>query len=193
MAEAVLKRVGEGFIADPACNDPDAFAGIKAGESISVKWSKPRHGWRHRKFFALLKVGYEAWEPAAVPATETREFKIIGRFINAIANSMPVSKTWLFQQAEKVITQWQLKQCHQAEKQFNRFRKEVTILAGYHEAVHSMDGSFRLEAKSIAFSKMDEDEFTKLYNAVCNVILQRVLTTYTREDLDRVVEEILRF
>lgn len=56
-----------------------------------------------------------------------------------------------------------------------------------------MRGDVRLIAKSISFGSMGQDEFTALYDAVANVILSRVLRTYTREDLDTVVEKILGF
>jgi len=39
---------------------------------------------------------------------------------------------------------------------------------------------------------MEEPEFEKLYSAVVNVLLERVLTTYeNREQLDAVVDQIL--
>jgi hypothetical protein len=79
------------------------------------------------------------------------------------------------------------------EKNMDRFREEVTILAGYYDVVASLGGSVRLKAKSIAFANMEEDEFERLYSAVINVILQKVLTTWTREDLDDVVDQVLRF
>ena len=77
-------------------------------------------------------------------------------------------------------------------KNFDRFRKDCIILAGYYDPVTDINGDTRLEAKSMSFASMDETEFDQLYSAVANVILQRVLTTYTRADLDEVVEEILR-
>jgi hypothetical protein len=40
---------------------------------------------------------------------------------------------------------------------------------------------------------MGDEEFNDLYNKSVNVILQKVLTNYTRADLDEVVEQVLRF
>ena len=79
------------------------------------------------------------------------------------------------------------------QKNRERFRKDVLILAGHYEAVHSMKGEIRLEAKSMAFDRMDQDEFEQVYSDVADVLLTKVLKTYTRSDLDRVVDEILRF
>lgn len=80
-----------------------------------------------------------------------------------------------------------------ALKSFDRFRKDLTILAGYYEQEVRLDGSIRTEAKSISFAEMDEEEFGKLYDAMISVILKHVLTNYTRDDIDRVVDETLRF
>ena len=79
------------------------------------------------------------------------------------------------------------------EKSRDRFRADLIILAGFYEQVIRLDGSIRIEPKSISFASMDEDQFAELYNKVIDVILQKILTEYTREDLNRVVEETLRF
>ncbi len=52
--------------------------------------------------------------------------------------------------------------------QFERFRKEMTITAGYYNKVFNLQGEFRLEAKSISFSKMSQEEFEHLYIALVN-------------------------
>lgn len=76
-------------------------------------------------------------------------------------------------------------------KEFERFRKDVTILAGYYTPVYNLKGEVRLEPKSISFGNMEQEDFEKLYSAVADVLLRKVLTNYTRADLDRVVERIV--
>lgn len=58
---------------------------------------------------------------------------------------------------------------------FDRFRKDVTILAGFHHPVLNVNEELRLEADSISFGSMDEDTFEKLYNATLTAIVQRVM------------------
>lgn len=79
------------------------------------------------------------------------------------------------------------------KKSITRFRKDVTILAGFFEQEIRLDGSIRTTAKSISFASMEEDDFEELYNNTINVILERVLTNYDREQLDKVVLELLSF
>lgn len=78
-------------------------------------------------------------------------------------------------------------------KNFEQFRKEITILAGFYDASYSLKDEVRLTAKSISFANMGQDDFELLYSAAANVILSRILTRYTRADLDEVVEKILGF
>ena len=79
------------------------------------------------------------------------------------------------------------------QKNFDQFRKDITILAGYFETVINFKGDVRVIAKSLNFNAMSQDEREALYSAVINVVLSRILTNYTREDLDSVVESVLRF
>lgn len=79
------------------------------------------------------------------------------------------------------------------QKNFEQFREDVTILAGFYEMNVRLDGSIRFSAKSISFASMSQDEFENLYSAVINVILSRILTNYTRGDLENVINQILSF
>lgn len=80
-----------------------------------------------------------------------------------------------------------------AQKNFERFRKEVTILAGYGDPVFSLDGTFRIEAKSISFGSMDDDEFAAWYSSVIDVLLQKILVNYTRDDINDQVDRVMSF
>lgn len=79
------------------------------------------------------------------------------------------------------------------EKEFERFRKDVTILAGFYDTSIDLNGNVRLTAKSLAFENMEQDERERVYSAVINVVLQRILKNYTRDDLDRVLDQLMGF
>jgi len=79
------------------------------------------------------------------------------------------------------------------EKNFDQFREDITILAGFYTASTRLDGSIRLTAKSWSFASMNQVEREQLYSAIINVLLTRILTKYTRDDLDAQVENVLRF
>lgn len=125
---------------------------LEPGEVVRVGLVIPRNPKFHRKFFAMVKVGFDAWEPRR--------------------------KTW-----------------HglPVQKNFERFRKDALIAAGYYELAATQAGGVRHEAKSIAFASMEEPEFEEVYKAVADVLLHDVLRRYTREDLERVVKELMTF
>ena len=80
------------------------------------------------------------------------------------------------------------------QKSFERFRKDITILAGFYEATYRIDGSVRIEAKDISFGKMSEEEFEELYQRVIDVGLQKILPgDYDDVKVREVVDQLLSF
>ena len=79
------------------------------------------------------------------------------------------------------------------EKSLERFRKDVIILAGHYEAFYRLDGSVRIEPKSIAFSNMDQDTFEDLYSKTIDVVLKHVFRNYTEDELRMAVDELMAF
>lgn len=75
-----------------------------------------------------------------------------------------------------------------------RFRKDVTILAGFGSPVVNLKGEVRIEADSIAFGSMTEENFEKLYSATLDVILEKVLKgRFTEERLREMVDSVMEF
>ena len=79
--------------------------------------------------------------------------------------------------------------------EFQRFRKDLTIMAGYYTPVFNARGELRLEAKSIAWANMSEDEFERLYSATIDVVLSKILApgAMTEAQLKSHVDNVLRF
>lgn len=73
---------------------------------------------------------------------------------------------------------WCSENQYQSEnKQFDVFRAHMTVLAGFYDEYHGIDGRCRVEAKSIAFGNMSPEEFEELYSALINVALQKIFKT----------------
>lgn len=125
---------------------------LKTGDVLRGDFKKARNGLFLRKFFALLDIGYDAWEPGELDTKRGAP-----------------------------------------EKNRERFRAQVTVMAGFYNPVFNIDGSVQLIPKSVSFAKMDEDEFGQVYSAVANVLLANILGNYTRADLDNRVAQILDF
>jgi len=81
------------------------------------------------------------------------------------------------------------------QKNFDRFRKDLVILAGYYDISIRVDGSTRIEAKSLRFDKMDNDEFSACYSAIIDVLLAKIpsMANMTKDEVDETVNKILSF
>jgi hypothetical protein len=81
------------------------------------------------------------------------------------------------------------------EKNFERFREQVLIMAGHYDQVFSLRGDkMELVAKSISYAAMDDAEFETLYSAVIDVLLREVCTRYAgRAELEAVAEKFMGF
>lgn len=81
---------------------------------------------------------------------------------------------------------------------FERFRKDVTISAGFYYPVVNLKQEVRIEAESLKWSEMDETRFSQLYDATIQVLLQRVFNgkvcpTWSEEELRSVANQIMDF
>ena len=79
--------------------------------------------------------------------------------------------------------------------ELERFRKDLVIMAGYFTPVFAIDGTMRLNAKSISFASMDQQEFEKLFSALIDTGLQKILKpgTMTEAQLRARVDQLLAF
>lgn len=81
------------------------------------------------------------------------------------------------------------------QKNFDTFRKNIAVKAGFYEMHYTLAGTIRIEAKSISFTSMDQDEFEKLYDKTIDVLLNMVpqLTNHTDDELRAVVDQLMEF
>ena len=137
-------------------SDPDSEAWynkLKVGNVVHAEFKKYRHPMFHRKYFALLNIGFDNWQPGEI-------------------NS-------------KYGT---------PEKNFERFRKDIAILAGYFDLVIRLDGTSRPEAQSISFANMDQDEFEKLYSKTIDILIKNVYgSSLDADGLNEIVNKYLTF
>ena len=156
VTDVVLVKAGE-YLVPADERSREWVASLRQGQGVVVSARRMRNVGYHRRFFALLRLAYDYWQP-----------------------SQPLQ--------------------HEGEpvrKDFERFREDVLILAGQYRASFGLDGTVRLEARSISFAAMDEDEFRRVYRAVFDVLWDRVLSASgrfaSREQAHAVVEQMLAF
>lgn len=155
MTDIFLRRTLSGFAPDTD-DDQEAVKRFRLNEVVRADVVKPRNIRFHRKWFALVKVGYQLWEEFC-PRHQYNGTEVL--------------------------------------PEFERFRKDVTILAGYAKPVINVKGELRLEAESISFASMDDERFEKLYSATINVLLNKILAGrgITEDRLRAMAEAVLEF
>lgn len=81
------------------------------------------------------------------------------------------------------------------EKDFDRFREDITILCGFYTPVWNARGELRMQAKSIAFSEMTGEEFGRLYTTAIGVLMRLVMQSkgFDEQTLSDAVDQLLRF
>lgn len=156
--ELLFQKGATGLI--PACEESTEWLRKKKiGSTILVDPREMRNGAFFRKWWALVKLGYDYWSEAAA----TIEFR-----------GQPVLP------------------------EFDRFRKDVTIMAGFYRPVVNLKGEVRVEPESLQWAKMTEERFAKLFDATIQVMLQRVFNgevckQWTEAELRSVADQILQF
>ena len=155
MTTLFLRKTLGGFVPDTE-EDHEKLKRFKMGDVCKAEVVNPRNYKFFRKWWALVKVGYELWEETC-PRHKHRGQDV-----------MP---------------------------NFERFRRDVTVLAGFAKPVVNVRGELRLEAESIAFANMGEERFEELYQQTINVLLTKVLTGrgFTEEKLRQMADSVMEF
>ena len=64
-----------------------------------------------------------------------------------------------------------------SKEQFDRFRYDLTILAGFYIQTTRLDGSLRTEAESLSFASMTEERFQECYLALTKAAMKHIFKT----------------
>lgn len=155
MVKAVFERVAGGYLrpVDPAAEQ--LLESLKTGQGVTLEGKRENNVAFHRKLFALLKLGFEVWEP------EAREVR------------------------GQAVT-----------KNFEAFRKDMVVLAGFYDAHYGVDGSLRLVPHSLSFRACEDLKRAEVYKAILGVVWDRVLKHAhfaSPAEVDAVVNQLLAF
>lgn len=80
----------------------------------------------------------------------------------------------------------------QADKE--RFRKDLTILAGHYDPIYDITGKVKLQARSLSYASCSEEEAQAIYSSVINAALRHIYQGQMDERrLQEQVDQIIRF
>ena len=152
MPELLMEKLPSGILAPVNEESAEYLDKVKRGEIHGFNVKKKRNPAFLRKFFALLDIGFNAWEPGEISS-----------------------------------------EYGTPQKTRDTFREYIIIKAGFFTVHTWPSGKIRIEAKSIAFGNMSEEDFAVLYSNAIDVILQDVLVNYKKQDLEYQVQLVLGF
>lgn len=177
MAELALIRTAQGLV--PATEaDRETIQCWKAGQVIHGKFTKMRNARFHGKFFAMLDLAWEYWEPVGglIPRQEMRGIRGLAKFFEA-QNGRPGQLSNAVDAYIAGLEQARSERFPAVDKSREAFREWVTIKAGHYHLVRTPDG-VRKEAKSISWANMDDTQFEPLYRDVFNACWRLVLSAH---------------
>ena len=155
---------------------------FKLGSLLVAEFRQVRNPAFHRKFFALLNLGFDYWEPTggAISSNERRLVNGYARYLAAFGGNesalLDAAEQYLEQVASRRITNG-ISLC----KSFDAYRAWVTIEAGHFDTIQLPDGTLRKHPRSISFASMDETEFQQLYRAALDVLWRWILSRVFRD------------
>lgn len=150
---------------------------IKLGAVLVAEFKQVRNPAFHRRFFALLNLGFEYWEPTggAISSNERKLVTGYAKFLAAYGGNegalLDAAEQYLDQIASRRVTNG-ISLC----KSFDAYRAWVIVEAGHYDAIQLPDGTLRKHPRSISFSNMDEIEFQQLYKAALDVLWRWILS-----------------
>ena len=181
MSRVNLVRNGRSF-APATEQDEELLKRVRTGEVIACEFTKPRNPQFHRKFFALLNLAYEYWEPdgGLMPQQELYGITGLAKYIGAKVPSVDAQSL-----AKEYVTMQiagRSEKYPAVEKDFELFREWIIRESGHSELKQTPRGIVK-KAKSISFARMDETEFHGLYRSVFNVAWRHMLqASFASED-----------
>jgi len=150
---------------------------IKLGDVLVAEFKRVRNPAFLRRFFALLNLGFEYWEPTG-GAISSNERKLINGYAKFLA-TYAGNESALIDAAEQYLEQVANRRVINGIslcKSFDAYRSWVIVEAGHFDAIQLPDGTLRKHPRSISFANMDELEFQQLYKAALDVLWRWILS-----------------
>lgn len=180
MADLALVRSANGLVGATDA-DRELISKLKYGTTVHGDFKKMRNAKFHGKFFALLALAYDYWEPKGglIPRQELRGIQGLAKYFEEL-NGKPGQLTSAVQAYIDQLEQDRLQRFPAVDKSREAFREYITIEAGHYNLAKSPAG-IEKRAKSISWSRMDDVAFEALYKdvfATCwRLVLQAHFTT----------------
>ncbi|MEN3753784.1 DUF1367 family protein [Mangrovibacter sp. SLW1] len=196
MALLQLIKHAAGYLI-PASPETSEFlhSKCKLGAVLVSEFKQVRNPAFHRKFFALLNLGFDYWEPTG-GAISSNERKLVAGYAKFLS-SFGGSESALLDAAEVYLSRIADKRAGSISlcKSFDAYRAWVIVEAGHYDAIQLPDGTLKKHPRSISFANMDDTEFSQLYVAALDVLWRWILsgTFSSKEEAENTANQLLSF
>lgn len=175
MAQILLVKTAPNILTPATPEAREFVQRLKPAIWLKCDVKQARNYLFHKKYFSLLKLGFEYWTPTGGAIAEAERQYLAGyiRYLTILAGSGEI-----LQETEKAYNEQQgLYRVRDVAlvKSFEAFRRWATIQAGFYDEFILPDNTRRREACSIAFANMREAEFQEVYKATLNVLWNYIL------------------
>ena len=180
MADLALVRSANGLVGATDA-DRELISKLKYGTTVHGDFKKMRNAKFHGKFFALLALAYDYWEPKGglIPRQELRGIHGLAKYFEEL-NGKPGQLANAVQAYIDQLEQDRIQRFPVVDKSREAFREYIIIEAGHFKLVNT-PADIEKRAKSVSWSRMDDVEFEALYKdvfATCwRLVLQSHFTT----------------
>ncbi|HDR2875141.1 hypothetical protein CIW60_03620 [Enterobacter roggenkampii] len=197
MAQLHLIKQSSGILIPATPESSDLLhSKIKLGAVLVADFKQVRNPAFHRRFLALLNLGFECWETTG-GAISSNERKLISGYAKFLA-SYGGNESALIDAAEQNLEQVAYRRVTNGIslcKSFDAYRSWVIVEAGHFDAIQLPDGTLRKHPRSISFANMDELEFQQLFKAALDVLWRWILSRSfsCRVEAENVAVQLLGF
>lgn len=177
MAQLQLIKQSSGILIPATPETSDILQSkIRLGAVLEADFRQLRNPAFHRRFFALLNLGFEYWEPTggAISSNERKLVTGYAKFMASFGGNEPALLNAAEQYLDRIADRraGSISAC----KSFDAYRSWVIVEAGHYDAIQLPDGTLRKHPRSISFANMDETEFQQLYRAALDVLWRWILS-----------------
>lgn len=136
---------------------------IKLGDIPVAEFKQIRNPAFHRRFFALLNLGFEYWEPTggAISSNERKLVNGYAKFLSSYGSNESVlldaAEQYLDHVASRRVTNG-ISLC----KSFDTYRSWVTVEAGYYDSIKLPDGLLRKHPRTFRTQQEAENAAAQL-------------------------------
>lgn len=197
MAQLQLIKQNSGILIPAAPEISDILQSkIKHGAVLVAEFKQARNPAFHRRFFALLNLGFEYWEPTggAISSNERKLVTVFANFLSTYGGSanalQDAAEQYLEQVAGRRVTNG-ISLC----KSYEAYRAWIIVEAGHYDTIKLPAGSLRKHPRSISFANMGEIEFQQLYKAALDVLWRWILsrTFRTQQEAENAAAQLMSF